>query len=128
MRSSWLADTVAKVVDWNDTHQVCILANSVELPDGLGDHARVTIRCLLQRFKSAPVLSPGTVGAMLVRALARRKSELDSGTIHTVQRVMLSALHDSDAGVRINSVNSLAKFGGEDMIDVLRVAIVSAKA
>jgi hypothetical protein len=41
---------------------------------------------------------------------------------------MLSALHDSDTGVRINTVNSLAKFGGEDMIAALRVAIVSAKA
>jgi hypothetical protein len=38
--TSWLSDTVARIVDWNDPRQVCVLANGVDLPDQLGDHAK----------------------------------------------------------------------------------------
>jgi hypothetical protein len=118
---SWLADTVAKVVHWSDSRQVCILANSVDLPDQLADHAKAAVPCLLQRSKSAPALLRGKVVAMLVQALAKGRNDLDVVTVETVQQIILRALQDSDAGVRIDTVDALAKFGGEDMIPALRV-------
>jgi len=117
----WLVDTVAKVVDWSNPHQVCILANSVYLADELADHAKVAVPCLLQRFKNAPALSRGRVVAMLVQALAKGRNDLDAATIQRVRQIVRSALHDSDVGARIDTVNALAKFGGEDMIPALRV-------
>lgn len=113
---SWLADTVAKVADWSDRRQVCIFANSVDLPE---DHVQVGIPCLLQRFKNAPALSRGNVVAMLVQALAKGRNELDAATIQTVQQSILGALHDSNDHVRADTVSALAKFGGEDMIPAL---------
>ncbi|MGO9862638.1 MAG: HEAT repeat domain-containing protein [Terriglobales bacterium] len=116
---SWLADTVAKVVDWSDHREVCILAYSVDLPEELADHAKVAIPCLLQRFKTAPSLLRGDVVAMLVQALAKGRNDLDAATTQTVHHTILSALHDSDYNVRADTVRALGKFGGEDMIPVL---------
>jgi hypothetical protein len=59
--------------------------------------------------------------ALLVEALAKGRSELDAGTIQTVQQVILNGLHDPDEGVRIPTVKALEHFGGMDMIPALRV-------
>ncbi|HKM47088.1 MAG TPA: hypothetical protein VJX69_05850 [Terriglobales bacterium] len=117
----WLVDTVAKVVDWSNPHQACILANSVYLADALADHAKVTVPCLLLRLKNTPALSRGRVVAMLVQALAKGRSELDAATIKTVQQIILSALRDPDGAVKIPTMKALGSFGGEDMIPALRV-------
>jgi len=117
----WLVGTVAKIVDWNNPHQVCILANSVYLADELADHAKVAVPCLLLRFKNAPALSRGRVVAMLVHALAKGRNDLDAATIQTVQQIILSALRDPNDAVKIPTVKALGSFGGEDMIPALRV-------
>jgi hypothetical protein len=117
---SWLVDTVAKVVDWSNPRQVCILANGAYLTDELADHAKVAVPCLLQRFKNAAAPPRGDVVAMLVQALAKGRNDLDAATTQSVQQIILSALHDSDGGVRIDTVNALAKFGGADMIPALK--------
>jgi hypothetical protein len=57
----------------------------------------------------------------MVQALAKGKKELDPTTRQAVRRATFSTLHDPDEGVRIDTVNGLAKFGGEDMIPALRV-------
>jgi len=116
-----LADTVASIVDWNDPRQVCILANSVDPPEQLADHARVVVPCLLKRYKSPSNLVRGATVALLVRALAKGRSELDAETIQTVQQIILSALHDPDNVVKIPTVKALERFGGEDMIPALKV-------
>jgi hypothetical protein len=79
--TSWLADTVAKIVDWSDPHQVCILANSIDLPDELANHAKVAVPCLLKRYKNSQARFRGNVVAMLVQALAKGKGELDAATV-----------------------------------------------
>lgn len=116
----WLSDTVAKVVDWNDPRQVCILASSADLPDALANHPKIAVPCLLQHLKNVPHAFRGEVVAMMVKASARKSNALDSATIQAVQQATLSALHDPDKGVRTDTVNALAKFGGEDMIPALR--------
>jgi hypothetical protein len=118
---SWLADTVAKLVDWSDPRQVCILGNSVDLPDELADHAKVAVPCLLQRLKNAPVRSRGEVVAMLVQSLAKARNDLDAVTIQTVQEIILSVLNDSDEDAKIPTVKALERFGGADLIPALRI-------
>jgi hypothetical protein len=121
--TNWLADTVAKIVDWSDSRQVCVLANSVDLPDELANHAKVSVPCLLRRLKNGqnryargPDISRG-----LIQALAKGRSELDSATRQTLRRTILNALHDPNDDIRIDTENGLAKFGGEDFIPALRV-------
>jgi hypothetical protein len=117
-----LADTVAKIVDWNSPRQVCILAGSVFPPDELADHAKVAVPCLLQRFKNAAAPVRGYVVAMLVQALAKGKGELDTGTVAETQGIILSGLRDPNHGIRGETIRALGKFGGEDMIPALRAS------
>ncbi len=116
-----LADSVAKIVDWSNPRQVCILADSVYPPDELADHAKAAVPCLLRRYKNAPSPFRGYVVAMLVQALAKGRGELDAETIRTVQQIILSALHDPEDVVKIPTVKALGRFGGSDMIPALRV-------
>jgi hypothetical protein len=51
--TSWLSDTVARIVDWNDPRQVCVLAISVDLPDQLGDHAKVAVPASCDGLRTA---------------------------------------------------------------------------
>jgi hypothetical protein len=116
---SWLAETVAKIVDWNDSRQVCILANSLALPHELADHAEVAVPCLLQRLRASPVQLRGSIVEMLVRAVAKGKNGLDVVTLQKVKQAIQSALRDPDDSVRADTVVALGKFGGEDMVSAL---------
>lgn len=117
---SWLAETVAKVVDWSDPHQVCILANSIDLSDELANHAKAAVPCLLKRYTNSPARFRGSVVAMLVQAQAKGKGELDAATVAEVREVVVSGLRDPDHGVKGETIRALGKFGGEDMIPALR--------
>lgn len=126
--TSWLSDTVAKIVDWNDPRQVCVLANSVDLPDELAGHAKVAIPCLLRRLKNGlnryapgPDISRGDVIAMLVQASGKGKGEIDADTTRTVREAVLSALQSHDADMKIPTIKALEHFGGTDVIPVLKV-------
>ena len=115
----WLAETTAKVVDWTDQRQVCILADGVYLEDELADHAKASLPCLLRRFNGARNAYRGRVVAMIVQVLAKGRSELDSVTIQSTQETILGALHDTDEHVRADTVRALGKFGGADVIPAL---------
>ena len=117
---SSLAETVAKFADWSDPRQVCVLANSVDPPDELADHAKAAVPCLLQRSKSSPPVARGAAVALLVQALAKGRDDLDSGTIQTVRQVILNGLRDPDETVKIPTLKALERFGAEDMIPALR--------
>lgn len=118
---AWLAETTVKVVDWSDQRQVCILTDGVYLEDDLAEHAKVSLPCLLRRFKGAPHFMRGRIAAMMVRALAKGRDEVDSATAEAVQRASLAALHDPNDGVRIDIIEGLREFGTEDMIPALKV-------
>jgi hypothetical protein len=104
---SWLAETVAKVINWNDSHQVCILANSLDLPDELANHAKISVPCLLQRYEGGPAQTRGEVVAMLVQALGKGRTNLEAGTIHKIEKIILSSLHDTEEDVKIPTVEAL---------------------
>jgi HEAT repeat protein len=118
---SRLTETVAKLVDWDDKRQVCVLADSVVLPDELANHARVAVPCLLQRLKGALPVARGAAVALLIQAMSKGRSDLDSSTIQTIQQVTVNALHDPDPSVRIPTVKALEHFGETDMIPALTV-------
>ena len=120
--TSWLADTVAKVVDWSDPRQVCILANSIDLSDELANHAKVAVPCLLKRYNNSPARFRGNVVAMLVQAQAKGKSDLDAATVSEIHEITLSGLRDPDHGVKGETIRALGKFGGADMIPALRAS------
>jgi HEAT repeat protein len=124
----WLAATTAKVVDWTDQRQVCILADGVYLEDELADHAKASLPCLLRRFNGARNAYRGRVVAMIVQVLAKGKSELDAATIQSVQDTILGALHDTDEHVRADTVRALGKFGGPEVIPALEEVAKTDKA
>jgi hypothetical protein len=74
---AWLAETTAKVVDWTDQRQVCILTDGVYLEDELADHAKASLPCLLKRFSNTRNPFRGNTAAMMVQALAMGRNELD---------------------------------------------------
>jgi HEAT repeats len=114
-----LAEITAKVVDWTDQRQVCILADGVYLERELADHARASLPCLLSRFNNGPNALRGRVVTMIVQTLAKGRNELDTSTIQSTQETILRALHDTDEHVRANTVRALGKFGGPEMIPAL---------
>jgi HEAT repeat protein len=118
---AWLDAAAAKVIDWSDQRQECILTDGVYLQDELADHAKASLPCLLRRFESAPHFVRGRVAAMMVQALAKGRNEVDPATREAVEQTTLNALHDSDEGVRIDIVKGLGEFGTEDMVPALRV-------
>jgi HEAT repeat protein len=107
-------------VDWSDPRQVCILANSIDLPGELANHADAAIPCLLKRYNNSQARFRGSVAAMLVLALAKGKGELNAATAAETREAILKGLRDPDHGVKGDTIEALGKFGGEDMIPALR--------
>lgn len=116
----WLTQAVAEVVDWSDQRQVCILADSLLPFDELADHAKASVPCLLQKYKTVPGQFRGLAVAMLVQALAKGKSDLDAPTVSEIREIILSALRNPDHNIKGDTIRALGKFGAEDMIPALR--------
>jgi len=122
--ASELAETVAKIADWHDPHQVCVLAQSSPyspstIPDKLVVEAgAVAAPCLLKlahgdyfdRSKSIPVLVQ----------LSAVTKDLDPSLRREIRESALSGLNDSDAAMRMETTQALGKFGEPDMIPILR--------
>lgn len=121
--ASELAETVARIADWHDPHQVCVLAQSSPyspstIPDRLAVEAgAVAAPCLLKlahgdyfdRSKSIPVL---------VQLSAVTKN-LDPSLRREIRESALSGLNDSDAAMRMETTQALGRFGEPDMIPIL---------
>lgn len=115
-----LGVTVASLIDWNDSHEVCIVVRGFAPDDAIANHAKTTIPCLIQKAKSDLGLVRGSAVAVLVEAMAKKKSDLDTRTIEVVQQVIRSGLRDPDDDVRTKAVDALEHFGSEDMIPALQ--------
>lgn len=124
----WLAATTAKVVDWTDQRQVCILTDGVYLEDELADHAKASLPCLLRRFNNGPHAFRGRVVTMIVKALAKGGNELDPATLQSAQETILGALRDTDEHVRADTVRALGKFGSPEVIPALEDVAKTDKA
>jgi HEAT repeat protein len=122
---TWLAETVASFVDWNDPRQACILVNAgyVDYPPSptkAAARARAAMPCILKRSKSEVALDRAVAGPMLIEAMQKARDTLDAATAQTAKQTILSNLHDPDDGVRSLAVDALGKFGGTDVIPALQ--------
>lgn len=119
-----LASVLFNVADWDNAHDLCILAHGVYNTDSkwaakLAASRQNVVPCLMQmavskwpddRFRSVAVL-------IQIRA---RGQDLDSGTTEKIRDITIHALHDADEGVRTFTADALGKFGGADMIPALQ--------
>lgn len=124
-----LLGTVESFADWNDQRQVCILVNAGANPDSTdasetAAHLKKAVPCLLVMSKRNRVIAV----PLLVEALANPQGNLDPNTIQTVRHVVLTALHDRDEAVRVFTIDALGKFGGQDMIPVLKMVAATDPA
>lgn len=125
----YLAGTVESFTDWNDPSQVCLLVYQGYDPESrfaaeIAAHGKVALLCLMQRFGSNIYgsnsgLVRAEVAPVVVQALARTTG-LDEKTVRASKELILKALHDPEEADRINTVEALKSFGGEDMIPALR--------
>jgi HEAT repeats len=115
-----LGETVASFVNWNDPHQVCMAVRGFVPESVIADHARATIPCLLQKARSNLGLVRGRAVAVLVRALAKGRNDLDARTIERAEQTIRGALRDPDSDVRTDAVEALGHYGSEDMIPALK--------
>lgn len=117
-----LLGSVESFANWGDPRPVCILVRAGATPDGptaaeTAARMKIAIPCLLKMSKGVDRV---TAVPILVKALAKTKDNLDSGNIQTVEEVISLALHDSDEGVRLFTVDALGSFGEPDMIPALK--------
>jgi len=121
---SWLVETAASVANWNDSHQVCILVSSGAVLDGrsseeTASHVKAAMPGIFQRSRSDVNINRALASETLVEALAKGEGALDPRTIKRAQQLILSNLHDPDAGVRSFTVGGLYSFGGTEVIPAL---------
>jgi len=120
-----LGDTVGSYADWTDTHQVCILVRQAyewqtRFAGTVAAHAKVSIPCLIQMYRSDVGLTRAEAAPTLVRALADRRDGLDPYIAQEARRVVLRALQDPSEAVRSKTIKSLERFGTPEMIPSLR--------
>jgi hypothetical protein len=119
-----LGDAVDSFADWNDPSQVCLLVHQDYDPESpfaaeIAAHGKTTLPCLMQRFGSDIGLVRAEVAPVIVQVLAK-STGLDEKTIQAGKTLILKALHDPEEADRINTIEALKSFGGEDIIPALK--------
>jgi HEAT repeat protein len=123
---SWLSETVDSFADWSNPREACILVRAayVVYPSSNAQsavRAKAAMPCLLQ-MAGDDLIGNRVIGIpMLVEALAKGNDAIDPGTALKAKQLILSGLRDPNDGVRMSTVNGLAKFGNADMIPPLKV-------
>jgi hypothetical protein len=119
----YLGGTVESFADWNDPDQVCLLVHQGYDPESpfavdIAAHGKVALPCLMQTYADVPLLRP-QVAPVIVQALAKTTG-LDENTIQAGKALILKALHDPEEADRIDTIEALKSFGGEDIIPALK--------
>lgn len=120
-----LLGTVAKLADWHDRRQVCILAQGSYNPDSpfatqlAAEGGAVVAPCLLKmaqsnedendRYESIPVL----VHLSGITGLSLPDRE-------RIQQAIVAGLHDRSIGVRLTTVRAVGQFGTPQMTPILQ--------
>jgi len=120
-----LGETVDSYADWAVAHQVCILVRqayewNTRFAAKIAAHAKVSVPCLIQMYRSDVGLTRAEAAPTLVRAIAGAKDGLDAETAREARQVVLHALQDPSEAVRSKTVESLERFGAPDMIPALK--------
>ncbi len=121
-----LGETVDSFADWNDARQVCIFVHESYNPESrfaakIATHGNVALPCLIHMYGSDVELTRAEAAPLIVQTLAKTPIDnLDPKTILAAKQFVLKALHDPSEAVRIDTVEALGSFGGEDMIPALK--------
>ena len=120
----YLGDTVDSFADWNDPNQVCLLVHQDYDPESpfaaeIAAHGKTTLPCLMQRFGSDIGLVRAEVAPVIVQVLAKTAG-LDEKTIQAAKALIFKALRDPEEADRLNTIEALKSFGGEDVIPALK--------
>jgi len=118
-----LADTVTRMADWNDLHQVCVLAESPY--DSHSDFAtelatkggKAAVPCLLKMARGGPGERSGAIPVLV--QLSAVTTDLPPADRQKVRQAIIVGLRDSEAGVRQEIVDAVNRFGTPDFIPVL---------
>ncbi|MBV9769258.1 MAG: HEAT repeat domain-containing protein [Bryobacterales bacterium] len=119
----YLGGTVDSFANWNDPSQVCLFVHEGYDPDSrfaaeIAAHGKIALPCLMQTYADVALLR-SEVAPVIVQALAKTPG-LDEKTIQAAKGLILKALRDPEEADRINTVEALKNFGGEDMIAALK--------
>jgi hypothetical protein len=119
-----LGEAVDSFADWTDPRQVCIFVHEPYNPESrfaakIALHGKVAIPCLLQMYRSEVELVRAEAAPLIVQALAKSTDRLDEKMILAAKKVVVLALRDAHEVVRINTIDALGSFGGEDMVPAL---------
>lgn len=125
-----LSSTVANIGDWDDSHQICILVRGAGVPpshssEEAATRERLALPCLREMSTGKSPLDRDTASRVLIELSARAGGALDPVVAQESKQMILNLLHDEDEGVRSETINSLEKFGTEDMIPALKQVAVS---
>lgn len=119
-----LLGNVAKIADWHDQNQLCILAEGSYSPDSpfagrvAVEGGAAVVPCLLKiaqgsmydRQESIPVLVQ----------LFSVTNDLSRSDRRRIQQTITAGLRDSDVSVRLSTVQAVGKFGDSQMIPALQ--------
>jgi hypothetical protein len=121
-----LGEAVDSFADWNDARQVCICVHESYNPESrfaakIAMHGKIALPCLMRMYGSDIGLARAEAAPLIVQALAKVPAgSLGDKAILAAKRLVLKALRDSSEAVRIDTIEALGSFGGEDMIPALK--------
>jgi hypothetical protein len=121
-----LGEAVDSFADWNDARQVCIFVHESYNPESrfaakIAMHGKIALPCLMRMYGSDIGLARAEAAPLIVQALAKVPAgSLGDKAILAAKRLVLKALRDSSEAVRIDTIEALGSFGGEDMIPALK--------
>jgi hypothetical protein len=119
-----LASSVALFADWNDPRQACIMVRAGGVPPSISPaeaamREKVAWGCLKKMSESVSVLDRCNASRIVMDLSGRAGEALDPPIARETKETVVHLLHDRDAGVRVEAIDSLEKFGTEDMIPAL---------
>jgi hypothetical protein len=119
-----LLGTVSSIADWTDPRQLCILAHAPYNTDSkfaadLAKAGQPILPCLMQMAESKEFVDRYQSVAVLIQIVARN-DDLSGVAAQKIRKMTISALHGAEDMVRAGAVNTLSKFGREDMIPALK--------
>jgi len=118
-----LGDTVDRIADWHDPHQLCVMAESSYNPDSvfaseLATRGGAAIAPCLLKMTQGNLYARGQAIPVLVH-LSGVTSELPSSIQKEIHEAILGGLRDRQVSVREETIQALEKFGTPDVIPIL---------
>jgi len=121
-----LLGVVEKLVDWQDEHQVCILAESAYNPDSSFATELATkggaqaVPCLLQMAKNTTQENDRYEAIPVLAHLYSLQTGLPLPTRQEIFQSVMASLRDPSIGVRLATVRALGTYGTPEVLPALQ--------